>query len=53
MKSLSNKKIAKNLRISDTTTRNYVAHLFKKIEVHSRSEAMVWAREHGIREGGE
>jgi DNA-binding CsgD family transcriptional regulator len=43
---LSNKKIAGKLGLSDTTTRNYVARLFRKLGVHSRTQAVRWASEY-------
>lgn len=35
---LTNKEIADKLVISDRTVESHVAHLFQKLEVHSRSE---------------
>ena len=42
----SSKKIASRLDISDTTVRNYVARLYRKINVHSRIQAVKWADKH-------
>jgi PAS domain S-box-containing protein len=39
--------IAEALALSRNTIRNHVARLYAKIGVHSRSEAVVWARERG------
>ncbi len=40
--------IAEELRVSHNTVRNYIAGVYKKLEVHSRAEVMVWAKRHGI-----
>ena len=40
--------VAAELRVSHNTVRNYVAGLYKKLEVHSRAEVMVWAKRHGV-----
>lgn len=45
---MGNEAIAKDLGLSPQTIRNYVTNLYEKLEVHSRSEAIVWARERGI-----
>lgn len=42
---LSNARIADQLCISEKTVRNHVSRLFKKLGVHSRTEAMVIARD--------
>ena len=39
--------IAQALSLSRNTVRNHVARLYAKIGAHSRSEAIVWARERG------
>ncbi|CAA9246963.1 MAG: hypothetical protein AVDCRST_MAG93-1570, partial [uncultured Chloroflexia bacterium] len=44
----SNEQIAEDLGIAIQTVRNYVSTLYDKLEVHSRGEAIVWARERGI-----
>ena len=43
--------IANQLGISRSTVRNYVTAIFGKIDVHSRSGAVVWARERGFTGG--
>ena len=48
---LSNPDIARELDLSENTVRNYVARIYDKLDVHSRAEAIVWARERGIRSG--
>jgi len=45
---LTDTNIAGNLKLSRSTVRNHVASLYSKIDVHSRGEAIVWARERGI-----
>lgn len=45
---MNNKAIARDLELSVHTVRNYTANLYDKINVHSRAEAIVWARERGI-----
>lgn len=45
---LADKEIASELQLSPNTVRNHVAALYSKIDVHSRGEAIVWARERGL-----
>lgn len=40
--------IATKLGLTRSTVRNHVATLYSKIGVHSRSSAIIWARERGI-----
>lgn len=47
-KGWNNKKIAKDLRLNEQTVRNYISNLYSKLDVHSRAEAIVWARERNI-----
>ena len=44
----SNKLIARDLEISDGTVKVHVKNLLRKLKVHSRLEAAVWALSHGI-----
>ncbi len=44
----SDAQIAEMLEISRLTVRNYVASIYSKIDVHSRAEAVIWARERGM-----
>lgn len=44
---LSNKDIAKSLHISVATTRNHVQHILKKLDVHSKLEAVALAFRNG------
>ncbi len=43
-----NARIAKELEISDQTVRNYAFRIYRKLGVHSRAEAVIWAREHEL-----
>jgi PAS domain S-box-containing protein len=40
--------IAKRLNLSRNTVRNHSASLYRKLDVHKRSEAIVWGRENGF-----
>ncbi len=48
VKGLSNKVIAKNLSVEETTVKLHLRSLFKKLEVKNRTEAVIAAMEHGI-----
>jgi DNA-binding NarL/FixJ family response regulator len=43
-----NREIAEELCLEDQTVRNYVSSIYGKLEVSSRVEAAIWARERGI-----
>ena len=43
--------IAEALSLKRNTVRNHVARLYGKIDVHNRSEALIWARERGMQIG--
>lgn len=43
-----NARIAKTLGLAEQTVRNYTSTLYEKLGVHSRAEAIVWARERGF-----
>ena len=45
---LSNTDIAERLQISDKTVRNHASNLFDKLGVWSRTQAIVFARDHGF-----
>lgn len=45
---LKNNDIAERLNITVNTVRNYVASIYDKIGVHSRTDAAIWARERGL-----
>ncbi len=40
--------IAKRLHLSRNTVRNHAASLYRKLDVHKRSEAIVWGRDNGF-----
>lgn len=44
----SNGVIAQQLGINKQTVRNYISTVYGKLNVHSRAEAIVWARERGM-----
>jgi pimeloyl-ACP methyl ester carboxylesterase/DNA-binding CsgD family transcriptional regulator len=46
---LSNAEIAERLGVSEKTVRNHLSHLFDKLGVWSRAQAIVFARDHGFR----
>jgi len=45
---LADKEIAARLKVAPSTIRNHVVKLYSKLDVHSRSEAIVWARERAV-----
>jgi PAS domain S-box-containing protein len=45
---MADKQIARALDLALNTVRNHVAAIYGKLDVHSRSEAVVWARERGF-----
>ncbi|HDR9270787.1 TPA: helix-turn-helix transcriptional regulator [Burkholderia vietnamiensis] len=45
---LADKEIAGRLGLAPNTVRNHVATIYAKLDVHSRGEAIVWARERGV-----
>jgi DNA-binding NarL/FixJ family response regulator len=49
---LNNPAIARELSYSDKTVRNYVSSIFRKLQVESRSEAIVRARDAGWHDSG-
>ncbi len=44
----SNAVIAADFGLTEQTVRNYITNLYEKLGVHSRAEAVVWARERGL-----
>ncbi len=45
---MSDKRIAAELSLAHSTVRNYIASLYRKLDVHSRSEAIIVARQQGL-----
>jgi DNA-binding NarL/FixJ family response regulator len=41
-----NVRIAEELHLGEQTVRNYVSRLYDKLDVQTRAEAIVWARDH-------
>lgn len=44
----NNRVIAEALGLAVQTVRNYISNIYDKLGVHSRAEAVVWARERGL-----
>jgi DNA-binding NarL/FixJ family response regulator len=38
-------RIARELHLSEQTVRNYLSRLYAKLGVHTRAEAIIWARD--------
>jgi|SRR5579884_2826703 len=49
---LADKEIAERLKVSHNTVRNYVAAIYRKIDVHRRGAAIIWGRERGFMSRG-
>ena len=45
---MKNREISCKLGISSTTVKNHIARIYDKISVHSRSDAVIWARQRGL-----
>ena len=46
---LANAEIGSHLAISEKTVRNHISHVYDKLGVWTRAQAMVFARDHGFR----
>jgi two-component system nitrate/nitrite response regulator NarL len=44
----SNKSIARDLRISEATVKVHMRHILRKLHARNRTEAAIWAVEHGL-----
>ena len=40
--------VARELGVAGNTVRNYVSSLYKKLDVHSRAELIVWAKRRNV-----
>ena len=47
-KGMSNEQIAQELSLATQTVRNYISNIYDKLGVHTRGEAIIWARERGL-----
>lgn len=47
---LDNAAIASELNLSEQTVRNYVSEVYARLDVRSRAEAVVWARERNLQD---
>ncbi len=45
-----NREIARRLVLSEKTVRNYISNIYAKLQVNSRGEAIVLARQSGLSE---
>lgn len=45
---LSNKEIAARLSIAEKTAKNHVANIFSKLQVNDRTQAVIYAVQHGL-----
>lgn len=45
-----NRRIAAEFELAEQTVRNYISRIYDKLGVHSRAEAVVWARKQGYAE---
>ena len=50
---MANKQIARRLEISEKTVKSHLTNIYRQIDVDSRTEAAIWARDHGMGAGGE
>ena len=46
---INDAKIAEGLGLSTNTVRNHIAALYRKLDVHNRTEAALWGHAHGFR----
>ena len=46
-----NKEIARELNIAEGTVKVHLKTILKKIHVANRTQAAIWARDHGVRGG--
>ena len=44
----TNREVAEHLVISEGTVKNYLARLFNRLGLRDRTQAVIYAREHGL-----
>jgi len=44
----ANKQIARRLHISEKTVRNHVSHMYEKLKIYDRSQAVLYAVRKGL-----
>jgi DNA-binding NarL/FixJ family response regulator len=49
----SNKVVARSLWVTDETVKFHLANIYRRLGVHSRTEAASWARREGLLDAGE
>jgi DNA-binding NarL/FixJ family response regulator len=49
---MANKQIAYQLKISEKTVRNHVSNMYEKLQIHDRSQAVLYAVRKGLVEVG-
>ena len=47
-KGMTNDQIAQEAGLATQTVRNYISNIYDKLGVHTRGEAIIWARERGL-----
>ena len=45
---MPNKQIARKLGIAERTVKAHLTHVFSQLSVRDRTQAAIWAREHGV-----
>jgi DNA-binding NarL/FixJ family response regulator len=45
---VTNKQIARNLDIADKTVRNHLSHIYEKLQISDRSQALLYAMKRGM-----
>ena len=47
-KGMSNDQIGQEMGLATQTVRNYISNIYDKLGIHTRGEAIIWARERGL-----
>jgi DNA-binding NarL/FixJ family response regulator len=45
---MANKQVAYRLSISEKTVRNHISHIYEKLEIYDRSQAVLYAVRKGL-----